>query len=145
MSQNATQSGSKVFEDVFQNIRKAAETGLKLQQEVLSQWTTMWPIPTAQSPLTEKVQKFQKQWGETVTSLAQRHREVMDKQYQAALESLEAALRVGEATNFEEQRRRAEQLCRKTIDCLREVSETQIAEFRDAMTKWTELAANSTK
>lgn len=135
------ETSNKVLEDVFQNLRTAAETNLKMQQEVFKQWTSMWPFPTPQSVWIDKVRDFQRQWSNTVADLARKHRETIDRQYQAALESLDAALRVNESTNPEEYRRRSEQLCRKTIDCMREMSEAQLREFQDALNKWTELAA----
>ena len=138
-----TASDSKVFDDVFQNIRKAAESGLKMQQEMLHQWSHLWPFPTPQSIWLDKVRAFQKQWANTVSDLARKHRDVMDKQYQAAIESLDAALGIGDATTPEEFRRRSEALCRKTLDCLREMSETQLHEFQTAVTKWTELATKA--
>jgi len=141
---SATETGSRVLEDVFQNIRKAAEANLKMQQEVFQQWSQLWPISTPQSALVDKLRDFQKQWANTVSDLARKHRETMERQYQAAIESLDAALRVTESTNPEEYRKRSEQLCRKTLDCLREVSETQLREFQDTVTKWTELATKAT-
>src|SRR5262249_53727762 len=136
-------AGSKVLEDVFQNIRRATESSLKMHQEIFHQWTHLWPFPTPQSIWIDKARDFQKQWATTVSNLVRKHRDVIDKQFQATIESLDAALRVAEATNPEEYRRRTEQLCRKTIDCLREVSETQLAEFQDAVLKCTELATKA--
>lgn len=145
MTTETQQVGSKFFDEVFQNIRKAAETNLKLQQDILGQWPSFWSMPSTQSPWADRVHDFQKRWGETVSDLARKHRAVLDRQYQAINESLDAALRVGEATNVEEYRRRSEQLCRKTIDCLREVSESQLHEFQEAVTKWAELATSAGK
>ncbi len=139
-----TQNGSQVFEDVFQNIRKATETGLKLQQEALQQWTSLWPgAPSSQPAWVDKVQKFHKQWCDTVSSLAAKHREVLDEQYQAAVESLDSALKVTESTNPEEYRRRSEQFCRKALDCMKEISETQVQEFQDSAAKWTKVLTSS--
>lgn len=136
---------SKFFDEIFQNLRKAAETSLKMQQEILGQWTTLFPTAGSQAPWVERIQDFRKQWNETVSDLARRHRQTIDKQYQAAVDSLDAALRMGEATSVEEYRRRFEQLCRKTIDCLREVSETQVTEFQEAVSKWTDLTTKAGK
>jgi hypothetical protein len=130
---------SKLFEDVFQNIRKAAEANLKMQQEMFRQWSSLLPTQGPQGEWTEKFRNVQKQWSSTVAELARKHRDVMDRQYQAATESLEAALDLVGAANPEEYRQRSERLCRKTLDCLREVSETQLREFQEAATKWTEL------
>jgi hypothetical protein len=139
MAATETLAGSKVLEDVFQNIRRAAESNLKMHQEVFHQWTHMWPFPAPQSIWFDKARDFQKQWATTVADLVRKHRDIMDKQYQAAIESIDAALRVAEATSPEEYRRRTEQLCRKSLDCLREISETQLSEFQDAVLKCTEL------
>ena len=43
------ETGSRVLEDVFQNVRKAAEANLKLQQEMFQQWSHLWPTSTPQS------------------------------------------------------------------------------------------------
>lgn len=133
-----------LYGDVLQHIRNAAEANVKLQQDMLRQWTSMWPgFSSPQSGWHEKVRDFQHQWADTVSDLARKHRDVLDKQYQATLESLDEALRLGEASNPEEFRKRTEQLCRKTLDCMREVSETQFKEFQEAVSKWTELATKS--
>lgn len=140
----STDTATNVYEQVFDNVRKAAEANLKMQQEVFRQWTTLWPgLPSPQSVWIDKVRDFQKQWGNTVSDLARQHRDTFDRQYQAALESLEEALRVGESSNPEEFRKRTEQLCRKTLDCMREVSEAQMKEFQDAMSKWSELVTKT--
>ena len=135
---------SAVFEEVFQNIRKAAETSLKMQQEMLSQWSVLWPgMPTPQSAWLNQVQQFRSKFMSTVSDLARKHGDVVDRQYKAALESLDAALEATEASTPEEVRRKTEHLCRKTLDCMREMTESQIREFQEAITKWTDLLAKA--
>lgn len=135
---------TNLFDEVFGNVRTAAEANLKMQQEVFRQWTALWPgLPTPQSVWLDKFRDFQHQWATTVSELARKHRESVDQQYQAALVSLDEALRVSEAKDPEEFRKRAEHLCRKTLDCVREVSEAQIREFQTAVSKWTELVTKT--
>ena len=139
-----TETKTDLYGDVVQHIRNAAEANVKLQQDMLRQWSTMWPgFSNPQTAWLEKVRDFQHQWANTVSDLARTHRDVLDKQYQASLESLEEALRVSESSNPEEFRKRTEQLCRKMLDCVREVSETQFKEFQEAVSKWTELATKA--
>lgn len=142
----ATETVVNVYDDVFKNLRKAAETNLKMQQEVFKQWGAMWPgFPAPQSVWLDKVRDFQHQWAATVSELARKHRDVLDRQYQAALESLDEALRVAEATSPEDFRERSEQLVRKTLDCVREISEAQMNEFKEALNQWSELATKTSK
>lgn len=135
---------TNAYEEVLGNMRKAAEANLKMQQDLFQQWTRLWPgIPNPQSMWIDKMRDFQRQWSNTVSDLAHKHRDVVNRQYQSALESLEEALRLTEASNPEEFRRRSELLCRKTLETMREISETQIKEFQDAMLKWSELVTKT--
>jgi hypothetical protein len=145
MVETATKkSGSPILEEAFQNIRKVAEANLKMQQDMLSQFSSLWPgVPKPQSAWLNQLQQFRSKLAETVSDLARKHGEAVDRQYKAAIESLDAALGVSDATTPEEFRRKAEQLCRKSLDCLREVTEVQIREFQEAVTKWTDLLAKA--
>jgi hypothetical protein len=139
----ASESGTNVYEQVLDNMRKAAESGLKMQQDAFQQWNALWPglpaLPSAQGVWMDKVLEFQRQWSNTVSDLAHKHRSTMDRQYQAALESLDEALRVGESSTPEEYRKRTDQFCRKSLECMRETFEAQMKEHQEAMQKWGEL------
>jgi hypothetical protein len=136
--------GNALFEEVFQNIRKAAEANLSMQQELFSQWATLWPgIPAPHSAWVGQLQTFRTKFTDAVSAMARRHRDVIDRQYNAAMESLDAALCVTDANTPEEFRRRSEQLCRKSIDCIRTVAESQVEEMQDALTKLTTLFTTS--
>ena len=102
----AEKTASPVFEEVFQNIRKAAEANLKMQQEVLSQWSSLWPgIPTPQSAWVGQMQNFRKQSVGLISDLVRKHREVIDRQYKVAVESLDAALSISDAAKPAPKRR----------------------------------------
>ncbi|MAT72000.1 MAG: hypothetical protein CMJ58_21050 [Planctomycetaceae bacterium] len=132
------------MEGVFDEVRKAAETNVKLSQEMLRQWLTMWPgLPTPQSMWLDKMRDFQKAWTGAVSDLARKHRDTVDRQYQAALESLEQNLKLMEAKTPDELRKRSEEVCRKAIDCVKECTEAQVKEFQNALTKLTELTTQS--
>lgn len=136
-----TKKATDVYGDVLNHIQKAGEANLKLQQDMFRQWTNLWPgFPNPKNDWLDKIRDFQRQWADSVSELAHKHREVLDKQYDATLASLEEALRLGDASNPEEFRQRTEQLCRKTLDCMREVSKVQMEEFQAAVNKWSELA-----
>ena len=143
MAETATKKqGSPVLEEVFQNIRKVAEANLKMQQDMLSQCTSLWPgFPKPQSAWLNQIQQFRAKMVDTISDLARKHGDTVERQYKAAIESLDAALNVTDATTPEEFRRKSEQLCRKSLDCIREVAETQVREFQEAVTKWTDVLA----
>jgi DNA anti-recombination protein RmuC len=131
-----TNTETSVYDQVLENMKKAAETGLKMQQDTIQQWATLWPgIPTPQTVWMDKIRDFQKQWNNAVSELANKHRATLDRQYQAAIDSLENALRAGESSNPEEFRQRTEQFFRKSLECMREATEAQLKENQEAMNK----------
>lgn len=146
----AGESGTNVFEQALDNMRKVAESSLKMQQDALQQWSTLWPglpampspqaaVPSPQGVWMDKVLEFQRQWSNAVSDLAHKHRNTLDRQYQAALEALDEALRVGESSTPEEYRKRTDQFCRKSLECMREAFEAQMKENQEAMQKLGEL------
>jgi hypothetical protein len=140
----ATEHKNQFFDQVIQNIRKAAEANLKMQQDFFAQWANLWPgLPKPQYAWIEQAQEFQKKWSETISELAHKHHDVLEAQYQAAVKSLDEALQVAESKDPNEFRKRVEEFYRKTLDCLREVSEAQMGEFQNAVSKWTELVTES--
>jgi hypothetical protein len=133
------EKASNVFEQVIDNFRKTAESNFEMQQEMFRKWSTMWPTQAPQSAWVDQVKRFQKEWSQTVSDLVHKHRDVLNRQYQSAVESLDEMLRVTESKDPEEFRQRVEQLCRKTIDCVREIGETQLKELQDSVNRWSEL------
>lgn len=138
----ATEANTNLYDQVLENMKKAAEAGLKMQQDAMQQWTALWPaVPSPQSMWTDKVLDFQKQWSSALSDLAHRHRATLDRQYQATIESFEEAMSVGESSNPEEFRQRTEQFFRKSLDCMREATEAQMKEYQEAMAKLSELVS----
>lgn len=132
---------SNAFEQVFDNLRKTAESNMELQQELFRKWGASWPgFPHQENAWVDRVHKFQKEWSKTFTELANKHRKLLDDQYRIAIDSLKEAFRVAEAKNPEDYRARCEDLCRKSLDLLREAGELQIRETQEALNRWVALA-----
>jgi hypothetical protein len=134
-----------MFEQVFDNFRKATETTLQAQQDLFRQWTSQWPMfpltPATPSStgMTEQAQSFQKKWAECVTALMTKHCEALDAQYRAGIRTIEDALRTTEARSPEEFRKLTEELWRKSFEVLKQTIENQVRDFQVAVEKWSEL------
>jgi hypothetical protein len=140
-----TASTAHVFEQVFENLRKAAEANLEMQQELFRKWNSNWPgFPQPQADWQDRIQKFQKAWAKTMKEVLTRHREVLDEQYGLALSSLEEAFRVAQSSDPQDFVKRCESLCRKGLEMMRETGELQAKELQEALGKWTELVGKST-
>ena len=135
-----------MFDQVFDNFRKASETTLRAQQDLFHQWMTQWPMfpmgpktPGSDGVVGEQARSFQKQWTDIVTALMTKHCEALDAQYRAGIRTIEDALRTTEAKSPEEFRRLTEELWRKSFEVLKQTIENQIRDFQIAIEKWSEL------
>lgn len=140
-----------MFDQVFDNFRKATETTLQAQQDLFRQWMSHWPMfpMTSATPnssgVSEQVRTFQKQWTDSVTTLMTKHCEALDTQYRAGIKTIEDALRTTEAKSPEEFRKLTEELWRKSFEVLRQTIENQIRDFQVAIEKWSELMTHMGK
>ena len=149
-----------MFDMILENYRKATESTMKLQQDVLRNWTMQLPqmfgsqtfglpfmggsaagsaMPGA--AFLEQLGAAQKKWGETVTDMLNKHRETLDAQYRAGIRTIEEAFRVGEAKDPEQFRRLTEELWRHSFECLKTVAESQTRDMQTAMQKCFEVAS----
>ena len=151
-----------MFDMILENYRKATESTLKVQQDMLRNWTMQWPqtfgtqmfgLPmmggpaaTAAMPASawlEQMSSVQKKWAETVTDMLNKHRESLDAQYKAGIRTIEEAFKVSEAKDPAQFRRLTEELWRQSFDCLKTVAESQMRDVQAAMQKCYELASKT--
>jgi hypothetical protein len=147
-----------MFDQILDNYRKAAESTIQFQQEMLRNLTQQWPqmsgVPTPGAASTEQAQTAWKgaastaqaqaarqKWSETITDMLNKHRETLDSQYRAGIQTIEDAFRVGEAKDPEQVRKLTEELWRQSFDSLKTTVESQMREFQAAMEKWVEVAS----
>lgn len=140
-------TSTSAFEQVFDSFRKSAETALQAQQEMVRQWTSRLPVAGAvptPADWMERVQQMRKEWALAATALLQRHRDTLDANYRAGINALEEAVRVGDARDPEEYRRKLQELWRRSFDCLHEMSLSQLRDLQSAFDKWMDLAKKPT-
>lgn len=135
-----------MFDQVLDNLRKATEMGLQMQQEMFKKWTGTWPgLPVVNNASwTDQVQKFQKNWNETVNDLLHKQRHYLESQMEAGMKNLDEAFKLTEAKSPDELRIKTLDLWRKTFESLRQAFETQMKDFQAAVQKWTEMATKGT-
>ena len=128
-----------MFDQILDNYRKAAESTIQFQQEMLRNWTQQWPqvsgVPKPGAAATEQAQAAGKKWSETITDLLNKHREALDSQYRAGIRTIEDAFRVGEAKDPAQFLKLTEELWRNSFDCLKTVTEAQMRDFQAAAEK----------
>jgi hypothetical protein len=131
-----------MFDQVFENLRKATEASIQMQQELFKKWVSLWPGgPTPPVAVGEPVTTFQKKWAEVVGELVKRQRETLETQFSAGLRNLEEAFRLADAKDPEELRVRAIELWQKSFECLRQLSDAQARDYQSAVGEWAKLMA----
>jgi hypothetical protein len=109
-----------MFSQVYENLRRATEATVQMQQEMFKTWVNLWPGTSGSSPAwSDEVQQFQRKWSQTLAELLKRQREVTTAHFKAGLQNIEKAFQVGEARTPEELRARSLELWQKCFDDLR--------------------------
>jgi len=143
---------------ILENYSKAVESTLKLQQEMLRNWTMQWsPLGTQvfEPPLTgtstsagatptaawlEQLSKAQRKWAEAVADMLKRHQETLDEQYRAGIRAIDDAFRVGAARDPEQFHRLSAELWRRNCEVLKTAVASQMHDVQSVMQKWYEAA-----
>jgi hypothetical protein len=128
-----------MFEQIFDSVRKASESSVQLQQEMMKQWTQHWmamPSQAAGGP-TDWGRGFQKRWAELSLEILKRQRESLDAAYASGIQLIEQSFRVSEAKTADDYRQTIEDLWRKMFESFKDRSESQFRDFQ----KWSEKSA----
>lgn len=135
-----------MFDQFFESFRKASESSLQAQQDLLKSWAQQWPsTPMTAAGMTNDWAEVQKRWLEAATEALNKHRSMMDTTYKSGIELIEQAFRFTEARNPEDYRRMMEDLWRKLTDTFKAQSESQYREIQSATEKWMDKAAQSAR
>ena len=129
-----------MFDQVFENLRKATEASIQVQQDLFKKWVGLWPgVPGVPAVGAEPFIKVQKKWAEFVGDAVKKQRETLEAHFSAGLRNIEDAFRLAEAKNPEELRAKTVELWQKSFECIRQLYDAQIRDFQAAVAKWTEL------
>jgi len=125
-----------MFDQLFEGFRKASESSMQMQQDLLKQFTQQWfTAPTNAAGMSSEWGKdLQKRWLDFTLETLNKHRESLDSVYKATIQAVEQAFRVSEAKSSDDYRHVVEDLWRKLFEGLKTNSETQFREFQ----RWTE-------
>jgi hypothetical protein len=118
-------------------IRKASESSLQMQQDMLRYWAQHLSSPslgTSGAPSEWSPTAAQKRSIDLMIEGLNRHRESLESTYRSGIELIEQTLRVSEAKSPEDWRRLIEDLGRKVFASFKEQSELQLRELQ----KWAE-------
>jgi hypothetical protein len=134
-----------MFEQIFDEYRKAVESSFQLQQEMYREWMNGWPIkPPVAEALTrgaakDQVHAYQRKWSEMLSETLEKHREALNAQYQSGIEAIQSAFQTSEAKTPEEYWRLTQEFWRKSIDSYKSAFETQGKYLQGLAEMWLEM------
>jgi len=154
-----------MVEMILENYSKAVESTLKLQQEMLRNWTMQWPpfgTQVSEPPVTktststsatpasasatpatawlEQLRTAQEKYAEAVGEMLKRHQETLEEQYRAGIRAIDDVFRLGKASDPEQIRRLSEELWRRNCEVLKTAVASQMHDVQSVMQKWYEAA-----
>jgi len=128
-----------MFEQVFENLHKATESSVKLQQEMFQKWFEAFPAVPSFPTANDTASQWRKKWEENFAEMLKQQKVLVDRNYEAGIKALEGIFSVSEAKSPQEFQQKVTELYRRSFDSLRQLSESQMTEFKAAVEKWTEL------
>ena len=123
-------------DQLFDTFRKASESSLQMQQEILKHWTERLAG-------SEASQHVQKRWLALGLELLNKHRASLDGTYAAGIQLIEQSFGAAEAKSPEEYRRLTEDLWRKLFDTYKSQAKAQFDAFRSWSTKSAEAVQDA--
>jgi hypothetical protein len=132
-----------MFEQIIDGVRKASESSLQMQQEMLRSWSRMWAFvpPGGAVGAQDWGRGSQKRWIELGLEMLHKHREGLDATYKAGIQLIEQTFHAGEAKSVEDYRRVVEDLWRKLFELQKSQAESQLRDFQ----AWYEKASSLAK
>jgi hypothetical protein len=131
-----------MFEQVFDNFRKASESSLQMQQDMFRTWAQQWlsaPANTA-GATADFTRGPQRRGVELAIEILNKQRETFDALARSGIQIIEQALRTSEAKSPDEYRRIAEDIWRKLFDTYKEQSENQLRDLQSWAEKSFEMS-----
>ena len=130
-----------MLEQAFENLKKATESSVRLQQEMFQKWVEAFPAAgvSAMPTPADEMKKWRQKLEQISAEMLKKQKELVDKNYDAGIKALEDIFAVTEATSPQEYQQKVTELYQKSFESLRHLSEAQMNEFRSAAEKWTEL------
>jgi hypothetical protein len=125
-----------MFDQMVDGFRKATESSLQIQQEILKQWTQQWLSgqPNMNGGSAEWTRTVQKRWMELTIEMLNKHRMSLDTMYSSGIQAIEQAFRITDAKSSEDYRRIVDDVWRKLFDTLKSQMEAQFRDFQ----RWSE-------
>ena len=124
-----------MLDQMFDNLKKASEASMQLQQDMMKQLQQSFHAqPMAGLPTTDWGRAFQRRLFELTIDTLNRQRSALDSAYKAGIQMIEHAYQACDARSPEEQRRKTEEIWRRLFDSFKTQQDTQFEEFQ----KWTE-------
>jgi hypothetical protein len=117
-----------MFEQIFDEYRKAVDSSFKMQQDLYRQWMNNWPVKTpdaSEGTVEDQIRSYQKQWNDTLAATLEKHREALNSQYRSGIEAIQSAFRTSDAKTPEEYWRLTQEFWRKSIDLYKTAFEAQ--------------------
>jgi hypothetical protein len=123
-------------DQLFDSLRKASESSLQMQQEILKHWTERLAGSASQANASSEAnQQVQKRWLALGIELLNKHRASLDETYGAGIQLIEQSFGAADAKSPEEYQRLTEDLWRKLFDTYKNQAEAQFDTFKNWSTK----------
>jgi hypothetical protein len=119
-----------MYQQIIDNLRKAADSAFQVQQEMFKNCINCFPGVSAEQLLV-----FQKKGHEAFSELLKKQRDLLEAELNAGLTTMEDVFRVSAVKLPEEFAGKVVDYWQKSFDCVRRLADAQISAFQVAGAK----------
>ncbi len=135
-----------MFEEIFDEYRKAVDSSFKMQQEMYRQWMNGWPVKppdvatvSDRGVIKDQIRSYQQEWSQTLAETMEKHRAALNQQYMSGIDAIASAFSMTDAKTPEEYWRLTQEFWRKSIDSYKKTFETQSKYVESLAEMWLEM------
>ena len=93
-----------MFEQMFDEYRKAVDSSFKVQQDMCRQLLNGWSVKPAdvtkaldRGAINDQIHGFQRKWSHTLVEIMEKNREVFNQQYKSGIDAIASAFHLTKA------------------------------------------------
>ncbi len=121
-----------MFEQMFDEYRKAVDSSFKVQQDMCRQLLNGWSVKPAdvtkaldRGAINDQIHGFQRKWSHTLVEIMEKNREVFNQQYKSGIDAIASAFHLTEARTPEQYWRLTHEFWQKSIYTYKTALEAQ--------------------
>jgi len=132
-----------MYGQVVENMLKFSDSAIQMQHDLFKKWVSLFPAftPTtaAATGAPADPMTYPKKGLEIIGELIQKECEALEAHFKVGMRNIEDACQLVKAKDADELRAKTAEIWQRSVEAIRQASETRVRDFKYAASKWTDV------